>query len=130
KRDSMPWFEIALGTIGFVIALRAVGPLPRLSAAGTTWQERLQQHLDAEFDRATLPRRVFHLLLAVAAVDGRVHQRERELVRRFVMARFPDPVTKADLANWEAQAAPSPDLRVMAARLAASLGQAQRDSVF
>ena len=130
SRDSMILFDMALGTIGFAMALRAVGPLARLGSAGSTWQERLQQQLDGEFDRQSLPRRVFHLLLAVAAVDGRVDQREREVVRRFVMARFPDPITQRDLASWEAQAPPAPDLRAMAARLSVSLSFAEWDSVF
>lgn len=129
-RDSMLLLDMALGTIGFAVALRAVGPLTRLSGTGATWQQRLQQHLDREFDRESLPRRVFFLLLAVAAADGPVSPRERELLRRFLMARFPDPLTRADLATWESQAPPVPDLRAMAARLAGSLGQAERDSLF
>lgn len=82
------------------------------------------------FDRATLPRQVFWLLLAVAEVDGRPEHEEREIVRRFLLERFTDPITSADLQAWEAHRLPRADVPALVRHLRAVLTPPERETLF
>lgn len=121
--------DIALGTVGFVVAFRAVGPLLR-AAAGTPRVRPGWEHLFAELERASLPRRVFFLLLAIAEADGPLDAAERTMVRRFVLERFTDPITAQDLLTWEYQAMADPNIAALAARIGRDFDADQRDTLF
>jgi len=122
--------DLLLGVAGFIIGIRAVGPMVR----GLSHEGRLRQRgaraLDAEFERASLPRRIFFLLLAVAQADGRVERAERDMVRRFLLQRFIDPITANDLRTWESQLLPTTDVGMLAARIAVSIDPRERDTLF
>ncbi|MEM7199756.1 MAG: TerB family tellurite resistance protein [Planctomycetota bacterium] len=77
----------------------------------------------------SLPRRIFWLLLAVAEADGRAGAQEREMVRRFLLDRFVDPVTTHDLRTWETLRVPAKphELAVQLRRLVTS---AECESIF
>lgn len=84
----------------------------------------------AEFSRATLPRQLFALLLAVAEVDGQAGEQERALVRRFLLERFRDPQTVADLSNWQASSGVSTQINALATSLRKILNPGERETVF
>lgn len=117
--------DFALGLTGFLLAIRSVAPLARIGAGRAPTGPGF-----AEFDRSSLPRRVFFLLLAVAEADGRAGPQEKDLVRRFLLERFVDPITVQDLRQWEAEALPRASPQVLASRLATVLGPGERDTVF
>jgi DnaJ-domain-containing protein 1 len=122
--------DLLLGIVGFVTGIRAVGPLVRGLSREGRLRQRGARALDAEFERASLPRRIFFLLLAVAQADGRVERAEREMVRRFLLRRFIDPITADDLRSWESQLLPTADVAVLAARIAVSIDLRERDTLF
>lgn len=122
--------DLPVGMIGFLIALQAIGPMARL-----WYRERLIRQAagvdpHAGFDDVSLPRRVFLLLLEVARADGQVGPAERELVRRFLLARFIAPEQYQDLHAWEAQAMFRPDIAELAARIALTIAPAERATLF
>lgn len=83
-----------------------------------------------EFNRATLPRQLFYLLLSVAEVDGRAGDKERAVVRQFLLERFSDPATIADLSNWEAAGVPRGQISALATSLRRVLNARERETVF
>ena len=123
-----PWqFPIVL--LGTWVAARSFSRLIRLLA--------VERHAPAggwrvhpDFGRATLPRQVFWLLFAVAEADGRAEQEERELVRKFLLERFRDPISTADLQSWEAQRIPPEQVAGLAMQLRHVLGAAECETVF
>lgn len=126
----MPLFDVLVGTIGFWMAAANTGNLVRASSEHARWQEETRRRMREEFARATLPRQVFTLLLSVAEADGQPGDAEREIVRRFLLERFVDPVTYHDLRTWEAQHMPAGEVEGMARRMAAVLSPGERDTVF
>lgn len=122
--------DLPIGMTGFWIAVQAIGPLTRL------WYRERQIARTAGtaprhgFDDASLPRRVFLLLVAVARADGQLRPDERELVRQFLLARLLAPEQQAELRAWEAQALPRPDVAELAARIALTLDPQERATLF
>ena len=82
------------------------------------------------YSRATLPRQIFWLLLAVAEIDGEADAREKEVVRRFVLERFTDPISSADLKSWEAERIPPEQVGPLASNLRQLLSRSERETVF
>ena len=80
--------------------------------------------------RASLPRQLFGLLYAVAEVDGRPGEAERELVRRFLSERFTDPLTQADLRSFEAARIPPEQVVALAYDLRRVLTLQERVTLF
>lgn len=80
--------------------------------------------------RAALPRQLFWLLLAVAEIDGEADPREKEVVRRFLLERFTDPVSSADLRSWEAKRIPPEQVGPLASSLRRMLSRSERETVF
>lgn len=123
-------FDLAVGAFGFWAAIAAVHPLVQ----AYTVRSRLRADFGAElhdvFEQASLPRRIFFLLLAIAEADGRAGAAERLLVRRFLLARYLDPVAADELVGWEAQGPPTRDLAALAADVARNLDATERESVF
>lgn len=123
-----PWqFPIVL--FGTWVAARAFSRLIRLLATerrapAGAWR------VHPDFGRATLPRQVFWLLFAIAEADGRAEQDERELVRKFLLERFRDPITTADLQTWEAQRIPPEQVAKLAMQLRQVLAAAECETVF
>jgi DnaJ-domain-containing protein 1 len=94
------------------------------------WRDPVQARLREELRAASLPRQLFWLLFAVAEVDGKPGAAEREAVRRFLLQRFPDPVTQADLAGFEASRVPPEQVEAIAYDLRRALTPQERDTVF
>lgn len=143
----------AMGRIGFGVALVLLGlglqSVPRvilivwgavLIEYGATRWIRIRAHerrlleetrgSTRRFRRASLPRQIYLLLLAVAEADGPIGAEERALVRRFVFERFVEPVTVDDLQAWESQRIPPEQVTGLALELRRLLSPAECETVF
>lgn len=129
-RDPLGVLPLSLGFYGFYIALTAVGPMVRsfayLAHTRKAWSEAAHE----AFARASLPRRIFYLLVAVAEADGPMSAVERELVRQFLLRRFVDPVDAHEIRTWETQPLQVEDRVGLAARIAKGLDQGELDTLF
>ncbi|MBK8097385.1 MAG: DnaJ domain-containing protein [Planctomycetes bacterium] len=123
-------FDVAIGAFGFWSAIAAVQPLVHSYTVRSRLRADFGAELHGVFEQATLARRIFFLLLAIAEADGRAGAAERLLVRRFLLARYLDPVAADELVGWEAQGPPTRDLAALAAGVARNLDAAERDSLF
>ena len=128
--DSLGLLTLLLGLVGFHLALSAVTPLVRLITHERRLHSAWSEAATAAFARASLPRRVYYLLAAVAEADGPMTAAERETVRHFVLERFGDPVHERELQSWETQPLPVVDRIGLAARIATGLGESELDSLF
>lgn len=86
--------------------------------------------LREDLRRASLPRQLFGLLYAVAEVDGKAGEAERELVRRFLSERFTDPLSQADLREYETARIPPEQVLALAYDLRRALSSQERTTVF
>jgi DnaJ-domain-containing protein 1 len=121
---------VLLGVAGFLFAIKSVAPVVRLLGrevhAHSSWARDATQ----TFRRASLPRRIYFLLVAVAEADGPMSQRERDLVRHFVLERFGDPIQPDELRAWESQPLDVADRTGLAARIAVGLDDSELDTLF
>ncbi len=128
--DPIGLLRLLLGLAGFKLAFDSVAPLARIlshhARTRVEWSEAAQN----AFARASLPRRVYYLLAAVAEADGPMSAKEREAVRHFVLERFGDPVHLDEVRTWEAQPLPVTDRIGLAARIGTGLDDAELDSLF
>jgi uncharacterized tellurite resistance protein B-like protein len=124
------FFDFAFGIAGFWIAVRAVAPIVALTAASAQVRREWGRDVHEAFERATLGRRVFFLLLGIADADGRASSAERQVLRQFLLERFVDPISHEDLRTWEGQVPPTPDLAALATVVARHLPRSERDSLF
>src|SRR5689334_10601366 len=125
-----PLLRVGLGFWGFTLALNSVTPLIRFATLQTRMRTAWNDAATVTFARASLPRRIFYLLAAVAEVDGPMSAAEQQTVRHFLLERFLDPVQAGELRQWEAQPLPISDRVGLAARIAASLDESELDSLF
>jgi DnaJ-domain-containing protein 1 len=117
----------------FAGVYHAAGSFARLTRLWAIERELLGAARTEFFDqvhRASLPRQVFLLLLAVAEVDREASAAERELVRRFLLDRFADPVSAQELESWEAQRVPRGRVRALAQRLGQVLTEPECVTLF
>ncbi|GAB4152327.1 MAG: hypothetical protein Fur0037_21110 [Planctomycetota bacterium] len=122
------WFvDLPLGMLGFLIAMRATGPLVRILYEEQGLRAAAGKEPMEGFDEASLPRRIYLLLLAVARADGIAGPKETKFVRRFVAARFPGISSSAtrDPECWTAR-----DIAALAARIALSIDPLERATLF
>ncbi len=115
---------------GVWIVGRGATRLLRLHAYELEEMRRIRAGIRDDFRRASLPRRIFLLLLAIAEVDGKRGDAERELVRRFLLTRFADPATIADLRAWEAFRLQPQQVRQLCAELRETLSRVERETLF
>lgn len=118
------------GIGGFVLAMRSIGPLIRSLNEDARLRREWGRKTHAAFTKATTPRQVFLLLLAVAEADGKAGEAERDLVRRFLLERFVDPVSTADLQSWEAERIDTRDIASLAHRVARGMSINERATLF
>jgi DnaJ-domain-containing protein 1 len=128
--DTFGLLRLGLGLWGFHLALSAVTPLVRLGTRHARLRVQWNEAARDAFARASLPRRIFYLLASVAEADGPMSGPERAAVRHFVLERFADPVPAEELRAWETQPFPVTDRVGLAARIGASLDEAELDSLF
>jgi DnaJ like chaperone protein len=129
-KDPLGLTSLGLGLLGFHLALSAVGPVTRLSNYRQHTRKTWGDAARTQFERASLPRRIFYLLSAVAEADGPMIASEREVVRQFLLQRFDDPVQSHEIRTWEMQPLQVQDLIGLAARIATSLDEAELDTLF
>jgi uncharacterized tellurite resistance protein B-like protein len=118
------------GIGGFILAFRSIGPLIRALNEDARLRREWGRKTHAAFTKATTPRQVFLLLLAVAEADGKAGEAERDLVRRFLLERFVDPVSTADLQSWEAERIDTRDIASLAHRVARGMSINERATLF
>ena len=129
-RDSLGLISLAAGLYGFRLAYTSIGPFLRAHNYRQLTQKQWNEAAQAAFARASLPRRVFYLLVAVAEADGPIQPGERELVRRFLLERFGDPVHADEIQSWEMRPLPVQDRVGLAARIANGLDEHELDTLF
>jgi DnaJ-domain-containing protein 1 len=129
-KDPFGFLSIGLGLVGFHLALNAIGPITRLSSYQKNTQKAWAESAQNAFARASLPRRIFYLLVAVAESDAPITASEREVVRTFLLQRFDDPIHANEIRSWEMQPLQVQDLVGLSARIATSLDQAELDTLF
>jgi uncharacterized tellurite resistance protein B-like protein len=122
--------DVLFGFCGFFLSFFAVTPLARMLGEDARLRRDWGAQAHEAFVRSTTPRQVFLLLLAVAEADGHARPDERELVRRFLLQRFVDPVSAKDLASWEAEGLRTKDLAGLARRVARGMDAAERATLF
>lgn len=129
-RDPIGLLTLFLGLLGFRLALTAAPPMVRILTRNARLRGDWGAAAREAFDRASLPRRIYYLLVAVAEADGPITPNEREAVRHFVLQRFADPVQAEEIRAWEAQPLPITDRVGLAARIGAGLDDTELDSLF
>lgn len=122
---------VAMAAWGCLQAARSFGLWIRIAAA-----EALltgggpRTHLEREFQRASMPRKIFHLLLSVAEIDGRAGPREREIVRSFLLARFQRPDLYLEIRDWQVEPVPLSQIQELVHELRAMLSDPECETVF
>lgn len=116
--------------LGWFVMSRALAGFFRAAALNSEQMRDFQRTFQQQFGRANVPRQVFWLLFAVAEADGKTEAEERELVRRFLLERFTDPATAADLRAWEADRIPPEQVSALALGLGRVLTPSERETVF
>ena len=127
SNSQFPGFVLVL--VGTLICAGSFTRIIRIFAYEQRWLEESSQ-LFKEFSRATLPRQIFWLLLAVAEVDGRAEEDQHELVRRFLLERFVDPISAADLHTWQVHRVPHEQVGVLAMQLRRILSGSECETLF
>jgi uncharacterized tellurite resistance protein B-like protein len=119
--------NLALGIWGAIVMARAATRLIRIQVVeqNMDWYRAYQ-----EFARASLPRQVFLLLLAVAESDGPLGDAEREVVRTFLQQRFSAPIETHEAWSWESARITAGELGALANALRRALSPSERDTVF
>jgi DnaJ-domain-containing protein 1 len=112
------------------LAFSSVTPIVRFAAHRSRTRQVWGDAAQAAFARASLPRRIYYLLAAVAEIDGPMTTAEREAVRQFLLERVQDPIQAETLRMWEAQPLPIDDRVGLAARIATGLAAGELDSLF
>ncbi|MEZ6037591.1 MAG: TerB family tellurite resistance protein [Planctomycetota bacterium] len=128
--DTTGLITFGLGVFGFHLALSAAGPVVKLLGYRARTQKQWGDAAQIAWQRASLPRRIFYLLTAVADADGPMTQAEREVVRQFLLERFADPVSAHEITTWETQPLQVQDRVGLAARIAVGLDEAELDTLF
>lgn len=124
------FFPVIIGGIAYFFITRSVASLLTATNLNKEQLRQFQQAFQQQFARHNLPRQVFWLLFAVAEADGKSDEEERELVRRFLLERFTDPATAADLRQWEAERIPPEQVGALALGLGRVLSPSERETVF
>jgi uncharacterized tellurite resistance protein B-like protein len=95
--EDYSWLDAIGVAIGLAVAVLAIVRWQRLGSR----LGHLEKTQDWRFfRRAGAPRAIHGLLLLVAARDGRIDAREREVVQRVLLRDVPDKVLPQDLKNW------------------------------
>ena len=128
--DPIGLISLVCGTVGFVLAYSSITPLVRYATLSARTRRAWSEAAHEAFTRASLPRRIYYLLAAVAEVDGPMSPAERETVRHFLLERFLDPIMGNEIRNWEEQPLRFTDRGGLAARIAHGLDANERDSLF
>jgi len=124
------FFPLLIGGLAYVFFTRSVASILTATNLDKEQLRQFQQAFQQQFARHNLPRQVFWLLFAVAEADGKTDEEEREVVRRFLLARFTDPATAADLRQWEAERIPPEQVCALALGLGRILSPSERETVF
>ena len=114
----------------FFFLSRSAGNLIRARGLNREQLDDFRRAFSQQFSTQNLPRQIFWLLFAVAEADGKTEAEERELVRRFLLERFTDPATAADLGEWEAIRIPPEQVGGLALNIARVLSPSERETVF
>jgi DnaJ-domain-containing protein 1 len=128
--DPIGLMTLVVGLLGFHFAFTSITPLVRLLTRSARLRTQWNEAARDAFVRASLPRRIYYLLVAVAEADGPMSEAERAAVRHFVLERFADPVHHDELRAWEAQPFPLADRRGLAAHIGVGLDETELDSLF
>ena len=123
-------FPLLIMVLAYFFFTRSVASILTANNLDKEQIRQFQQAFQQQFARHNLPRQVFWLLFAVAEADGKTDEEEREVVRRFVLERFTDPATAADLRQWEAERISPDQIGALALGLGRILSPSERETVF
>lgn len=122
--------RLGLGLGGFALAFTSISPLIRSFSVQRKLGELWGGPDSNAFLRASHEEQVTCLLLGVAQADGNPGERERVLVRQFVLARFPTKRAFAEIDKWIATAKPPKNLELLAKALALRLVSSECSTVY
>ncbi|HEX6810373.1 MAG TPA: TerB family tellurite resistance protein [Planctomycetota bacterium] len=128
--DPVGLVSIVFGAVGFFLAYTSITPLVRFATLTARTRRAWSDAAHEAYARASLPRRIYYLLAAVAEADGPMSTAERQTVRHFLLERFLDPVMNEEIRSWEEKPLQFTDRIGLAARIAAGLDATERDSLF
>lgn len=115
--------------LGVYVASQAFARLARIASVERELLQRAREDFVREYRRSTLPRQVYWLLLAIAEADGAAGDKERRLVREFLLERFP-PEHVHDIARWHEERVSAAQVRPLASSLRATLTQSETETLF
>lgn len=125
-----------LGLVGFpivvagvVAASHAFGRLVRLHNLEKALLARARADFAEEYKRSNLPRQIYWLLLAIAEADGEAGDKERSLLREFLLERFPYENVH-DMASWDAAGIDPIQAPLLAASVRALLSRSECETLF
>jgi tellurite resistance protein len=126
-----PWALTAfpIVVVGVFIAGQAFARLARLAVLEREILTDTRAAFAHQFRRSTLPKQVYWLLLAIAEADGEAGAKEQQLVREFVVERFP-PERTHDIADWHAARSQRPGVRTLANILRGTLTRSETETLF
>lgn len=118
------WLFVGIALVVIVVSTVQLVPLLRhaMKASGPPSLR--------ELTRASMPRTIYELLLAVAASDGTIDPDERDAVGNVMLHRLPDVVTKQDLKNWSTTIEPPRDPTALARRLVDAMTEHERAALW
>lgn len=126
-----PWALSAfpIVALGVYMASHAFARLSRIHVVERELLARARADFAREFRRSTLPRQVYWLLLAIAEADGSAGTPERELVRQFILDRFP-PDDVRDIARWHEERLTSAQIGPLARSMRETLSRSETETLF
>lgn len=126
-----PWALSAFPVValGVYVASQAFGRLARIQAVERELLSRARADFVHEFRRSTLPRQIYWLLLAIAEADGAAGPQEQNLVREFLLERFP-PDDVRDIARWHEERVTAAQVGPLARSLRRTLSVSETETLF
>lgn len=115
--------------IGVVFASQSFGRLVRLHNLERSLLARARADFAEQYRRSNLPRQVYWLLLAIAEADGEAADKERRMLREFLVERFPYEDV-ADMATWDAASIDPRQAPLLAASVRALLSRSECETLF
>lgn len=122
-------FDVLCGLLGFWWAMSSVSPLVRAMSIERKLEKQWGK-AGHSFARMRPEQHVFLLLLGVAEADGTAGPRERDLVRTFLLQRFPSPQIRIEVERWTEKAPPLDALGTLARALAIRFGRGECSTLY
>lgn len=115
--------------LGVYVAGQAFTRLARIHSVERELLARARAEFVHEYRRSTLPRQIYWLLLAIAEADGTAGEKERKLVREFLLERF-RPENVHDIERWHEERATAAQVGPLAKAMRETLTRSETETLF